>query len=69
MPSTDKAVVVDGIRKSFGSVVALRDISFEVGRGEVLGLARAQRGRQDDDGGHPVDADAARSRPRDGRRA
>ena len=43
MPSTrrsdtDKAVVVDGIRKTFGSVVALRDISFEVGRGEVLGL-------------------------------
>jgi ABC-2 type transport system ATP-binding protein len=33
-----KAVVVDGIRKTFGSVVALRDISFDVGRGEVLGL-------------------------------
>ena len=38
MPGTDKAVVVGGIRKSFGSVVALRDISFEAGRGEVLGL-------------------------------
>ena len=43
MPSTrrydtDKAVVVSGIRKKFGSVVALRDISFEVGQGEVLGL-------------------------------
>ena len=38
MSNTDKAVVVDGIRKTFGSVVALRDISFEVGRGEVLGL-------------------------------
>jgi ABC-2 type transport system ATP-binding protein len=35
---TDKAVVVNGIRKTFGSVVALRDISFEVGQGEVLGL-------------------------------
>ena len=38
MSNTDKAVVVDGIRKTFGSVVALRDISFDVGRGEVLGL-------------------------------
>ena len=38
MRSADKAVVVAGIRKAFGDVVALRDISFEVGRGEVLGL-------------------------------
>ncbi|MCG7596678.1 ATP-binding cassette domain-containing protein [Mycobacterium sp. PSTR-4-N] len=38
MSRSDKAVVVAGIRKSFGSVVALRDVSFEVGRGEVLGL-------------------------------
>jgi ABC-2 type transport system ATP-binding protein len=33
-----KAVVVDGIRKTFGSVLALRDISFDLRRGEVLGL-------------------------------
>ncbi|ADT99351.1 ATP-binding cassette domain-containing protein [Mycolicibacterium gilvum] len=38
MPSTDKAVVVEGIKKSFGAVTALRDVSFDVGRGEVLGL-------------------------------
>lgn len=38
MTSTDDAVVVDGVRKTFGSVVALADISFKVGRGEVLGL-------------------------------
>ncbi len=38
MRSSDKAVVVAGIRKTFGNVVALRDISFDVGRGEVLGL-------------------------------
>lgn len=38
MTSTDNAVVVNGIRKTFGSVVALADISFKVARGEVLGL-------------------------------
>jgi ABC-2 type transport system ATP-binding protein len=38
MRSTDKAVFVAGLRKTFGDVVALRDISFQVGRGEVLGL-------------------------------
>jgi len=38
MRSTDNAVVVEGIRKSFGSVAALRDINFTVGRGEVLAL-------------------------------
>ncbi len=38
MSSSDKAVVVTGIGKSFGAVDAIRDISFEVGRGEVLAL-------------------------------
>ena len=38
MSSFDKAVIVDDLKKSFGSVVALRGISFEVGRGEVLAL-------------------------------
>jgi ABC-2 type transport system ATP-binding protein len=38
MSSTDKAVVVEGLTKTFGTVQALRGISFEVGRGEVLGL-------------------------------
>lgn len=38
MTSSDKAVVVAGIKKSFGDVVALRDVSFEMERGEVLGL-------------------------------
>jgi len=34
----DKAVVVDGVRKTFGDVVALNEVSFEVHRGEVIGL-------------------------------
>ncbi len=31
-------VVVNGVSKAFGSVTALRDISFEIGSGEVVGL-------------------------------
>ena len=38
MFDADKAVIVSHLRKSFGSVTALRDITFDVGRGEVLGL-------------------------------
>ena len=38
MRSAVKAVEVEGIRKSFGSVEAVRGISFDVGRGEVLAL-------------------------------
>ena len=38
MYNSDEAVIVDGIQKAFGSVVALRDVSFTVARGEVLGL-------------------------------
>ena len=38
MPSTDKAVVVDGIRKTFGSVVALQDICFESGAARYSAL-------------------------------
>jgi ABC-2 type transport system ATP-binding protein len=36
--SADNSVVVRGITKSFGDVHALRGVSFEVGRGEVVAL-------------------------------
>ena len=38
MSESDNGVDVEGIGKSFGSVDALRDISFEVCRGEVVAL-------------------------------
>ncbi|NMN98109.1 ATP-binding cassette domain-containing protein [Antrihabitans stalactiti] len=36
--NSDLAVVVDGVEKSFGTVKALRGISFDVGRGQILGV-------------------------------
>ncbi|SDE31833.1 ATP-binding cassette domain-containing protein [Rhodococcus tukisamuensis] len=38
MPSPHSAVLVEGIRKSFGDVKALQGVSFEVPRGTVLGI-------------------------------
>jgi ABC-2 type transport system ATP-binding protein len=38
MLNAAKAVTVEGIRKSFGDVEAVRGISFEVARGEVLAV-------------------------------
>lgn len=38
LTTPDKSVVVSEIHKSFGAVEALRGVSFEVGRGEVVAL-------------------------------
>jgi ABC-2 type transport system ATP-binding protein len=38
MTGSEKSVVVNGLGKSFGDVQAVRGISFEVGRGEVVAL-------------------------------
>ncbi len=38
LTSSEKSVVVKGLGKSFGDVKAVRGISFEVGRGEVVAL-------------------------------
>jgi ABC-2 type transport system ATP-binding protein len=32
------AIVFDGVRKTYGAVTALRDVSFEIRRGEMFGL-------------------------------
>lgn len=36
--STESAVTVRGLRKTYGDVTAVADVSFEVGHGEILGL-------------------------------
>ena len=38
MSESDQAVIVEGIEKSFGKVQALRGVTFEVERGQVLGI-------------------------------
>jgi ABC-type sugar transport system ATPase subunit len=37
-PTSPDAIRVEGIRKSYGPVTALRDVDLRLGRGEVLGL-------------------------------
>lgn len=38
MTAADRSIVVSGISKSFGEVHAVRDVSFDVGAGEVVAL-------------------------------
>jgi ABC-2 type transport system ATP-binding protein len=38
VPGYEHAVVVEGLRKSYGDFTAVHDVSFEVGRGEIFGL-------------------------------
>ncbi|QDO90394.1 ABC transporter ATP-binding protein [Ornithinimicrobium ciconiae] len=37
-PATEPVVRVSGLRKTYGDKVAVADVSFEVGRGEILGI-------------------------------
>ena len=39
MQDVDKILVVEGARKSFGALQAVNDVSFEVNRGEIFGIA------------------------------
>jgi branched-chain amino acid transport system ATP-binding protein len=39
MTGSEKVIEVQGLGKSFGSLVAVDDVSFTIGRGEILGIA------------------------------
>ena len=39
MTGNDTIIEVEGLGKSFGSLVAVDDVSFSIGRGEILGIA------------------------------
>ena len=60
---------VDGLTKRFERHVVLDGLGFTLGRGEVLGLARAERRRQDDHLPLPLRLAAARRRGRFGTKA
>lgn len=51
-------ILVEGVEKAFGSLVALAGVDLVVERGTVLGLG-TKLGGQIDAGPHPVDAAAA----------
>jgi ABC-2 type transport system ATP-binding protein len=38
MPSTQPAILAEGLRKTYGPVVAVDEVSFEVAEGEIFGL-------------------------------
>jgi ABC-2 type transport system ATP-binding protein len=38
MPPTEPAIQAIGLRKTYGQVVAVEDVSFEVAQGEIFGL-------------------------------
>ena len=61
MPA-DVAIEAEGLRKSYGDVLALDGVGLRVPAGTVLGAAWAQRRRQDDRGPHPHHAAPARRR-------
>ena len=48
VPGVSSRVTVDHLTKSYGRLTALSDVSFSIHAGEVLGLDRPQRRRQDD---------------------
>ncbi len=59
---TDSMIHAEGLRKHYGSTVALAGVDLEVPAGAHPRDARAERCRQDDGRAHPDDPDPARRR-------
>ena len=58
------AVTVEHLAKSYGDTLAVRDVSFEVQKGEVFALLGPERRRQDHDGRDPRGVPAPQRRAR-----
>ena len=43
----DPIVQVSGLRRTYGTTVAVDEVSFEVGEGKIFSCGRSERGRQD----------------------
>ena len=46
-PPRQAALSVQGLRKTFGALTALNDLSFDVDKGEIFGIAGPKRRGQD----------------------
>ena len=66
--TTEPAIRVQGIEKSFKDLHVLRGVDFDVAAGQHLRAARLQRRRQDHAGADPVDAAEGRRGHRHGPR-
>ena len=64
--TTEAAIRVQGVEKSFKDVHVLRGVDFEVARGQHLRAVRFERRGQDHTGADPVDAVEGRRGHRDG---
>ena len=47
-------IQVEHLTKRYGLLTAIKDVTFEVNKGEILGFLGAQRRGKDDNHAHPV---------------